>query len=462
MVVNENDKIKDEIRNINDIKRLLKSGADRIFFNTAAIKNPNLIKKALEDNKAIEKKMNEMVDFNTTKDTSIYDENLRDVYTKIYVTSNFLYKDDSIKMIKDKICCSIKNNPQFGEQSYLLPSRQYIWGEYYFNNSIEKIMIGQKWLRRNELLAVDIEPNNKLRIYEELDNQQIKNLRDNIKRYTSRIRREDDDTNILNDYEDYILNNEIFMIDIYNELGVKYSPSQEIIRNLQDVYLRIYFPKIRTDEIKNIIDYLNNDKKVEESRMINIFETINNDLILENEIMTIVENTKLDASSRKLFKAANVIQSIVHLKLRIKETLKSSEEVREKIDLYRIFNEFTVNSEYPFVLYQTIDGNIVYKFNDEEVNKYMQTPENAQQITKWFENTPIGVTFRFPINDKFGERFLSVTINENNRLEYKIVWKEENSAEFDDLKITFPQITKLITKPMFFAFISNRIMVGDI
>ena len=349
-------------------------------------------------------------------------------------------------MIKDKICCSIKNNPQFGEQSYLLPSRQYIWGEYYFNNMIEKIMIGQKWLRRNELLNVDIEPNNKLRIYEELDNEQIKNLRDSIKRYTSRIRREDDDNNILNDYEDYITNNEIFMIDIYNEFGLKYSPSQEVIRNLQDVYLRIYFPKIRTDEIKNILDYLNNDKKVEESRMINIFETINNDLILENEIMTIVENTKLDAGNRKLFKTANVIQSIVHLRLRIKETLKSSEEVREKLDLYRIFNEFTVNNEYPFVLYQTIDGNIVYKFNDEEVSKYMQTPENTQQLTKWFENTPIGVTFRFPINDKFGERFLSVTINENNRLEYKIVWKEENSAEFDDLRITFPQITKLITK----------------
>jgi cyclase len=34
------------IRNINDIEHLLKSGADRIFFNTAAIKRPSLIKKA--------------------------------------------------------------------------------------------------------------------------------------------------------------------------------------------------------------------------------------------------------------------------------------------------------------------------------------------------------------------------------------------------------------------------------
>jgi cyclase len=34
------------IRNINDIQRLLKSGADRIFLNTAAVKKPSLIKKA--------------------------------------------------------------------------------------------------------------------------------------------------------------------------------------------------------------------------------------------------------------------------------------------------------------------------------------------------------------------------------------------------------------------------------
>lgn len=34
------------IRNISDIKRLLKSGADRIFFNTAALKKPSLIKEA--------------------------------------------------------------------------------------------------------------------------------------------------------------------------------------------------------------------------------------------------------------------------------------------------------------------------------------------------------------------------------------------------------------------------------
>ena len=427
--------LEEEVVDLEEIEQLYKD-ADTVH-DAESSKTTALIKKALDDNKIFDKKMNDMIPFDMEKMENIYDENIKDIVKKIYVKLNYLYKDDTIKMVKDKICCSIRNNENFGEHSYLLPSRQYLWSEYYFNNNIEKIMIGQKWLRRNEMLNIDIEPNNNLRLYEDLEGQ-LKALRDNIKRYTSKIRREDDETNILYDYEDYISHNEIYMMDIYNEFGSKYNPNQEVIKNLSDVYLRIYFPKIRNDEIKNIIDYLNNDKKVEENRMQIIFETINNDLIIENEIMNVVDNAHLDSSYKKLFKDTYILQSIIHIKLRLQEGIK--------IDLYRIFNEFVVNNDFPFVLYQTIDGNIVYKFHESEINKYMQKPENTDLLTKWFENTPYGLTFKFPISDKFGERFLGVTINESGRLEYKIVWKEDDGATIDDIKLTYPHIIKLINK----------------
>jgi hypothetical protein len=427
--------LEEEIVDLEAIEQLYKD-ADTVHDQESS-KTTALIKKALDDNKIFDKKINEMIHFDTSKSENIYDENIKDIVNKIYVKINYLYKDDTIKMIKDKICCSLRNNDSFGEHSYILPSRQYLWGEYYFNNNIEKIMLGQKWLRRNEILNIDIEPNNNLRLYEDLEGQ-LKALRDNIKRYTSKIRREDDETNILYDYVDYISNNEIFMMDIYNEFGTKYNPNNEAVKNLMDVYLRIYFPKIRNDEVKNIIDYLNNDKKIEENRMQIIFETINNDLIIENEIMTEVGKAELDSSYKKLFKDTFILQSIIHVKLRLKEGIK--------IDLYRIFNEFTVSKEFPFVVYQTVDGNIVYKFHEDEINKYMQKPENTDLLTKWFENTPYGLTFKFPINDKFGERFLSVTVSENGRLDYKIVWKEDDGATINDIKLTYPQIIKLITK----------------
>ena len=80
-----------------------------------------------------------------------------------------------------------------------IPNRTSL--DYYYDNKIEKIMLGQKWLRRNEILSVDIEPNNNLRTYEDLTGN-LKTLRDNLKRYTSKIRREEDENNILFDYND--------------------------------------------------------------------------------------------------------------------------------------------------------------------------------------------------------------------------------------------------------------------
>ena len=103
-------------------------------------------------------------------------------------------------------------------------------------------MIGHKWMRRNEILDIDTEPNNNLRLYEELQNK-LSILKDNLRRYGNKIRKEDDNNNIIYDYEDYITNNEIFLIDIYNELGLNYSKKSEIIKNLQNVYIKLYFPK---------------------------------------------------------------------------------------------------------------------------------------------------------------------------------------------------------------------------
>jgi len=425
----------EEAVDLEEVEQIYKD-AD-VSYDKEVTKTTELIKKALDDNKIFENKKNNMVEFDKTKMNNVYDEHLKDIYNKIFVTVNYLYKDDTIKVIKDKICCSLKNLEQFGDESYLIPSRQYLWSEYYYENSIEKIMLGQKWLRKNELLNIDIELNSNIRIYEDLEGH-LKNLRDNLKRYTSKIRREDDETNILYDYEDYVMNNEIYLLDVYNDLGLNYEASEEAFKNLIDIYFKIYFPKIRMDEIKDIINYLNKDKKTEEIRIKNIFDTINNDLIIENEIMSVVENTQITNDTKKNFKDTYVIQTIIHVKLRLKEGLK--------IDLYRIFNEFIVNNEYPFILYQTIDGNIVYKFNEDTINKYMSKQDTVETITKWFENTPYGITMKFPISDKFGDRFMNVTINESGRLEYKIVWREDDKATIDDIKITFPIVNKLIEK----------------
>lgn len=221
----------------------------------------------------------------------MYDESLRNVYYKNYITTQYIFKDDTIRTIRYKICSSIKNNPKFGKDAVIAPTRQYLWSEYFYENKLEKIMIGQKWIKKSDILQIDVEPNTNIRVYEELRGN-LKVLRDNIRRYGSKIKWEDDDYSILYDYEGYYNNNEIYMVDIYNELGKNYNPDPETLKNLTEIYIRVYFRKIKQDDIKYIIDYLNGNIDVENHKTKTIYETINNDLIMENEIMKEVEMTK--------------------------------------------------------------------------------------------------------------------------------------------------------------------------
>lgn len=411
------------------------------------IKTSNLIQQALKDDKIFKKMENAQIDFDTTNNDVIYDESLRNVFIKNYVTNQYIYKDDTIITIKKKICSAIRNNPIFEKEALIIPSRQYLWSEYIYENKVEKVMIGQKWIKRSDLLNIDVEPNNNLRIYEELRGN-LKFLRDNIRRYGSKIKREDDDYNILYDYENYYTNNEIFLIDIYNELGKNYSPDSESLKNLTDVYIRIYFPRIKTDDIKYILDYLNGDTKVESNKTRNMYETINNELVLDNEIMREVEKVKKKTVYKTLFKENYITQSVIHVNLRSKIDIgkKSITMENVKIDLFRIFNEFEVNNKYPFIQYQTLDGQIIFKYSEEDIEKFSSNKENIDVLSKWFENAPYGISFKVKITENENEKFMAINLTENGRMEYKTQWKEEDMATIEDVKKTYEYVKDLLKK----------------
>ena len=272
------------------------------------VKTSKLIDAAFKNEEKNITLLDEMNKFPNDKDDNMYDDDLKNVYKKLYVYNQYIFKDDTIKKIKEKITTSIKLNNKFSKSgdikhnTYILPSRMYLWTEYkYFDEEINKskcdyVMLGQKWIKRNELLNVDVLVNDNIRTYENLRNN-LRYLRDDMKKYGSKIKREEDEHNILYEYEDYITNNEIYMIDIYNELGINYNTTKEYYRNLYDVYIKIYFFNISSDEFYQIIDYLNinNDKRLrrkEINKMQNYYKTLNNDLIIEKEIVGIVEQQK--------------------------------------------------------------------------------------------------------------------------------------------------------------------------
>lgn len=427
------DYMSEEEMDIDEIEKMYKE-SDVNPDNDVTITS-QLIKKALNDDNLFEKKLKTMTEFDQSKDTNIYDEHLRDVFKKTYVRTQYIFKDDTIKDIRNKICCGIKMNNKFGEL-YLAPSRQYFWSEYWHEDTVKKIMIGQKWMRKNELLQIDVEPDNNFRKYEELRNQ-LKQLRESMRRYNNKIRIEDDNNDILHDYGDYITSNEIYMIDIYNELGIGYQANVETLKNIQDVYLKIYFPKIKSEDIKSIIDLLNGNSKVEISKISMIFETLNNDVTIENEITGTVEDVKLKSTYKHIFKENFITQSVIHLNLRILEG---------KLNMYRIFNEFTVDSTYPFVQYQTSDGTIIYKSSDKEMESYIKSKDDKNVLVKWYENAPYGISFKIKVKDKTGDKFMAIGLNDNGRIEYKTQWKEEDMATIDDIKNTYSYVKNLITK----------------
>jgi hypothetical protein len=441
----EEDEIDEEIEELEDDLEL--SELEKLYQDTDIDEDKNLtktsslIKEAINDANVFKKAKSTIVPFDESKNNLMFDDVLKNVYHKHYVTSQYIFKDDTIKNIKNKICVSIKNSIKFGENSYIIPSRQYLWSEYVFHNKIEKIMIGQKWIRKSDLLTIDTEINNNIRYYEEL-RENMKLLRDTLKKYGNKIKREDDDNNILYDYDVYYTNNEIFMLDIYNDLGKNYNPDTESLKNITELYKAIYFPRIKPDNMKQIIEYLNGSNKIEESRMQITNETILNDLVMENEIIKVVENAKIEAKKSKMFKKPHITHSVIHI------NLKTVDEQRSVIDLYRIFSKFEVGEEYPFVQYQTPNGQIIFKYSEKYMNELSNDKENIYILGKWFENAPYGISFKMKINndDKSLNKYTAINLNDMGRVEYKIQWKEDDNATIDDIYKTYIYVKKLLKK----------------
>jgi hypothetical protein len=443
--------------NIEEIEKIYQQDEiDKNLKNTT-----NLISNILENEEILENKSNYMCSFTTERDNDLENQRLEDAYTKKFVYDRFIFKDDTIKSVRNKITCSIKNHEKFGNQNYIIPSRMYLWSEYLINGKIEKVMLGQRWLKKNELLNIDAEPLQILK-YEELDGQ-IKNLRDTLKRYAGKIRREDEDSLLLYDYENYIVNNEIYMIDIYNELGDKYTGSPEKIVNLTETYFKIYFPKIKTEDIKGIINYLEGETHIEDVKIKNTFDTLYNDLLIEKEIIELVENTKMNEIDEytKIFEKGNFItQTVIHVNLDIYDK-QLEEENKEnmtklnkttgefgtisipKLDLFRIFNDFVPDEKCPFVQYQLPDGQIIIKYFEEYMYEFSKTKENIEMITKWYENSPYGISFKVKLNEN---KYMPININDIGKVEYKTIFKEEDGGNIEDIVNTYNYVKDLVRK----------------
>ena len=395
-------------------------------------------------NKLIEKNINKkttLYDFDSSRDDNQYEDDITNNYKKYYIFNQYIYNDDTIDTIKKKITCSISLNSKFNNNNDLaiLPSRIYLYSIYnYINPKTKKsyeddIMIGQKWIKRNTILKISNIPNKNIRFYENLSGN-LRLLKEDIKKYGNRIKREDDINNTINNNNDYINNNEIYMLDIYNEIGQNYNTTKENLENIYDVYIRIYYFNINKEELTNIINFLNKKESPEVNNINNIFLNYNNSLILDNEIMKKVEQLIIEKKYNDYSKINHITQTTIHLN--IYDELNNN----NNINIFRIFDNFIVSETYPFVIYQSFDGNLNYKFFS-TINK-----DDKELIKKkWFDTAPYGISFKIKTLD-LEDKYISINLNENGRIEYKNQFKEINRVELDHIKSTYIYVKKLIKK----------------
>ncbi len=396
-----------------------------------------LISKAIND-KNWEKKADKLeFKYNDYLDNSNYDAVLDQVFNKIYITNQYIFEDDNIKNMRNKIANSIPLNPKFGKDLKLLPEYQYFWSEYIMNKKKDKVMLGQKWIRRNELLKIDIKPNENLKVYE--------NLRDNLNylrdSFGYKIKREDDENLILRDYDDYITNKEIYMLDVLNDLGVNYKVDSEKLKNLYDVYINIYFPFIIWERLERIVALLNGKNSKELEFNANQYLSISNDTKMEKEIYQTIENAKIDLKQLKgkydkLYLPTYIIQSIIHVNILDSRNITGTVS-DTKFNLYRIFDNFIVNEEYPFLQYMSQDGQVTYKYFTKS-----DVLEDQELLTKWFENSPYGLNFKI----KMPGKYTSINFLDNGRIEYKITWKEADMATIENINESYNYVRNLIKK----------------
>jgi hypothetical protein len=312
------------------------------------------------------------IEFSTDNMKNNYSAEISDIVEKKYIFSQFIYSDDTILTMKKKICIAIEKNKEFeSSMPYFIPARIYTWAEYTFNHfdgkkyieTNDSLMLGRNWLKQNNILQIETIPLENFHDYEILKGH-LGVIKEGMGRYGSRIHTEDTNHMILQDYNDYLSSNEIFFTDIYTELGLHYNPSKEIINNVKDLFVKIYFTESEYD-LPQILEYLNDNKDAELKKIRQIITTIDNDLSLENHVMHYVEEEYDNSKDYEhYFKDNFITQTTTHVSLYITNINGKDINIEKDItttsllkfnlhficpklrihrDLQRIFIQFTYN-----------------------------------------------------------------------------------------------------------------------
>lgn len=407
-------------------------------------------------------------EFDKSKDDIEYEDNLYNSFNKIYIYDLYINSDDTIKEIKNKISLSIKNKSIYQNQN-ILPSRMHLWIRWLVNEEKEKtkkqmevdkynslhflvnsshrkeedICLGNLWLENNGILHYSIKPFSSINIYANIS-KEVQELNEKLNKSTIRIMRKNLENNILSSMSDYLENNDIFMIDIYNELNYLPNLTEEQLLNLQNIFLKIYFPDVNINELKQIIAFTNNGftdtKNIDGEKEAMKIENEYDENYLESSLSFKIENIYHDVFNKKKTDYTNS-NHITQVQLEIK--LQSPDLLRfQRLELYKIFDNFNLNKKYIFTQYTQFNNDSIFKFDEETIDYLIKEKDLYVNILKWFNSAEYGLNFRINYNDNYIPA--NVFIDVVGRMIVKFYWKEEDEITTDKIKDFYYVVRELI------------------
>ena len=86
------------------------------------------------------------------------------MFTLNYIKEQYIFQDDTVKTMRNKICVSLSMNPKFDKDNKLLPEYQYFGLNIMLIIKLIELCWVKNGLEENELLSIDIQPNSNLKV----------------------------------------------------------------------------------------------------------------------------------------------------------------------------------------------------------------------------------------------------------------------------------------------------------
>lgn len=364
------------------------------------------------------------INFDNSKNNLHVKDSLKLLFQKIYVTNFIIMPDDTILTIKKKICLSINNDKRY---KFMIPSRQYLYSIKY-----DQTPLGHQWMRKGIPWDIPIIPLPQIEFYYNLNEETsfIKNMKSISSNF---IRVEDQEDIILEDYQERITNNEIYLMDLYHELGDEIGIDEKQTSNLFDTYINIFYPKIKFYDVKDIISFLNNVKQNENNKLMNAHQRILKDITVQQQSIDVYHDIK--TYENKLFKLLIKDHYITNTVVNWKSGL-------DEVNLQSIFDSFTTNDKYPFVQFQPkLLGSIV------KINRAYARDASLQKkdnIKRWLQTTPYGLSFKVNMEHYSKNKYPTISILDSGNIEYRSQWSEADKMTVTKIKKTFQEVIDLI------------------